>query len=62
MFGRSTARLYWARFENAYYLYAFTLVKAGRVPASREVVLAEARESAGDVFELLTRKRSRLVP
>jgi hypothetical protein len=51
-----------ARFEIAYRHYVETMVAFGRVPASRELVLDEARRSSQSVFDLMLRKRSRLTP
>lgn len=51
-----------ALFELAYDDYARSIAAVGRVPASREVILAEARASIHPVLTVLARKRARLVP
>lgn len=52
-----------AIFECAYDAYAHALAAHGRVPASREVVLEEARQSPTlSPVAVLYRKRARLEP
>jgi len=51
-----------AEFEKEFARYQKTLVAGGRVPASRDVILTEARDLPLDAVLLLTQKRTRVVP
>lgn len=51
-----------AVFELAFDEYVRAIAATGRIPASREVILAEARGSSDPVLTVLARNRARLVP